>query len=189
MGYRHHLGLIKKEDFKKINQKFIDDLSDCEEYVSILTVMDKLPNEYLLEIGKESDEGYLFSDKIYEASEDLKESYEVMKQLASDYGHDFNILTAEDLIKFIECYFNRIVKYWKHLVDNSTNMYDSTEPDKKCVKYVKDLLGWSKFLINTDLEQKWHVQDTWKYEYEIFNLIHILKSFDWDNDLLIIYGY
>ena len=42
--------------------------------------------------------------------------------------------------------------------------------------------------INIDTKNKWLVSDCNLYEYLIFDLIHILKIFDWENDELICIG-
>lgn len=42
--------------------------------------------------------------------------------------------------------------------------------------------------INVDIKNKWLVSGSGLYEYTIFDLIHILKIFDWENDELICIG-
>lgn len=44
------------------------------------------------------------------------------------------------------------------------------------------------FNINIDTKNKWLVSGSGLYEYTIFDLIHILKIFDWENDELICIG-
>ena len=44
------------------------------------------------------------------------------------------------------------------------------------------------FNINIDTKNKWLVSGSDLYEYSIFDLIHILKIFDWENDELICIG-
>lgn len=34
-----------------------------------------------------------------------------------------------------------------------------------------------------------NITSSWCYEYSIFNLVHLLHTFDWENDDLIYYGY
>ncbi len=34
-----------------------------------------------------------------------------------------------------------------------------------------------------------NITSSWTYEYSIFNLVHLLHTFDWENDDLIYYGY
>lgn len=42
--------------------------------------------------------------------------------------------------------------------------------------------------MNIELTDKWKVSGGWSYEYLIFDLIHIYKLFDWDNDVLLAIG-
>ena len=62
------------------------------------------------------------------------------------------------------------------------------KPSEKCINYVKDLLAWKNFLLNTDKENKYCLQDSWKYEYEMFNIIHCYKTIDWDKYYLVLTG-
>lgn len=41
---------------------------------------------------------------------------------------------------------------------------------------------------NVDLDSKWFVTDAWTYEYYVFNLVHLYKIFDWDNNYLVAIG-
>ncbi len=42
--------------------------------------------------------------------------------------------------------------------------------------------------INLDMNNKWIISDDWSYEYCIFDLIHILKIFDWDKSVIVAIG-
>ena len=47
----------------------------------------------------------------------------------------------------------------------------------------------AKHYMNIDLsDNKWWISDGMSYRYAIFNFIHILKCFDWENDYLITIG-
>lgn len=35
---------------------------------------------------------------------------------------------------------------------------------------------------------KWKVSGSWSYKYGIFDLIHVYKIFDWENDMMVVYG-
>ena len=74
------------------------------------------------------------------------------------------------------------VKYWEMLLsDEPIETYDSveTDPNKKCFRYVKDLLGWKDFMVDTS-DNKYTLQTSWKYEFEKYNLLHCYKMIDWD---------
>ena len=42
--------------------------------------------------------------------------------------------------------------------------------------------------INVDTNDKWTISGGWSYEYLIFDLIQILKIYDWENDVLVAIG-
>lgn len=47
----------------------------------------------------------------------------------------------------------------------------------------------TKHYMNIDLsDNKWWISDGMSYKYAIFNFIHILKCFDWENDYLVAIG-
>ena len=47
----------------------------------------------------------------------------------------------------------------------------------------------TKHYMNIDLsDNKWWISNGMSYKYAIFNFIHILKCFDWDNDYLVAFG-
>ena len=52
----------------------------------------------------------------------------------------------------------------------------------------KEKDSWRYFEINLDLNNKWSVSNGYTYEYLIFDLIHILKIFDWENDVMVAIG-
>lgn len=38
------------------------------------------------------------------------------------------------------------------------------------------------------MDDKWSISNGFTYEYLIFELIHILKIFDWGNDIMVVIG-
>jgi hypothetical protein len=41
---------------------------------------------------------------------------------------------------------------------------------------------------NIDLSDRNMVSGSWKYKFAIFDMIFIYKTFDWENDLMVVYG-
>lgn len=60
----------------------------------------------------------------------------------------------------------------------------------KIVYHNKELIDKGKQFFNIDLnmEDKWSISNGSTYEYLIFELIHILKIFDWENDVMVVIG-
>ena len=67
-----------------------------------------------------------------------------------------------------------------------------------CIDARSDASLWDNYWINDDgtkhymnidlSDNKWWISNGMSYRYAIFNFIHILKCFDWDNDYLIAIG-
>ena len=43
-------------------------------------------------------------------------------------------------------------------------------------------------MFNIDLSDRKLVSGSWIYKYAIFDMIFIYKTFDWENDLMVVYG-
>ena len=182
MGYRHYLGIIKKEDFKKIDSIFIINSKYEDEDLNpiIHELLQKAGMQEVFELGKWSAEGGRLELKDSDIPTDLFDAYNVVKTYAKDHEYGFNVLTPRDLLFLIRSYKRRIYKYFKGLLEKSED--EKTE-------YIRHRLNWLKFSYNTKLDKKMTVSDSWDYESEIFNLLHIYKTVDWDKYLLVIYGW
>ena len=186
MGYRHYLAIIDKETFKNINEDFILRNSDEDGYWGIYDLAEKYGVE-IAELGKYSDEGFRLCDKKTKIPDEYLNAYNVIKEHCDNYEFGFNVLTKRDLIFLIRCYKMRTIKYWKSLLGIIEDKFDNNSPEVKCKNYVRSKLNWRKYL--TDEKNPYKVQDTWMYEYQMFNLLHCYKMIDWDKYVLIIYGW
>ena len=84
------------------------------------------------------------------------------------YLHKDEGWTAEEAMKANQGEWNFKANSWK---------YEWFDDDKR------------HFLnINIDMDNKWIISGANSYEYLIFDLIHILKIFDWENDTLVCIG-
>lgn len=188
MGYRHYLGIIDKETFKKIDDDFIKQNADEDGYWGIYSIVEKCGKE-IIELGKYSKEGSRLETKKQKISEDFLPAYNTLKKHCDNHEYGFNLLTKRDLEYLIRCYKIRTVRYWKRvlgLIEDKFD-YDKKTPEEKCKQYVQEKLNWRTFLVN--MKDPYKVQDCWLYEYELFNLVHCYKMIDWDKYCLIIYGW
>ena len=187
MSYRHTFYIVEKENLNNITHKEIESYEN-KEYFSRYDFIEAKGFKEINELGKYSDEGY------YLSKSDLIIDYPDFKELRSllyDEGDtEFYFMKPEALLKVAEMYHERTVKYWEMLLsDEPMETYDSveTDPSKKCFRYVKDLLGWKDFMINTS-DNKYTLQTSWKYEYEKYNFLHCYKMIDWDKYYLCLIG-
>ena len=61
----------------------------------------------------------------------------------------------------------------------------------KVLEHLSDKIARISYcaIANIDEDRKWHVTSSWEYEHSIFNLVHILKSIDWQEDTILFYGW
>ena len=99
-------------------------------------------------------------------------------------------------------YRQRIIDYMK----DSLDLYQHPEDkDKEKHMFTVDLVkewereirewehtylsdGGEKCYFNIDLSDRKLVSGSWMYKYAIFDMIFIYKTFDWENDLMVVYG-
>jgi hypothetical protein len=140
----------------------------------------------------------------------IKEVHDSSKELFSDKElndyykeYDFRVCDKETLLTIIEYYRKMILNSFKKLL---------TAPEKEIKNHIEGKIGeWE------NLSEVLHIEDTfkdkeserkyneeyypydislsnkivasWLYEYEIFELVHILKTFDWEHYNLLFYGW
>lgn len=193
MGYRNYLTVVKKDEFKKIDEKFLDSLKDDEGYFSISSLFKKINGIEVYELGKYSDEGAVLENIKIDIPEDLKPACEIIKKYADENEYGFNVLTKQELILCIESFKTRVHNILNDLLEEKPfDKFDKRTREERLKSYVQNKLNWFKYYTNLKdetPEQKFKVQDTWFYEYGIFDLIHTLKMVDWEENILIITGW
>lgn len=114
----------------------------------------------------------------------------------------FGTCSKEQLIKIIDIAKGHIIKnYSIRNIDKDGNcemISDYHYPNCNSIEDVKEynqnevrhkLMGWfNDFNIDINLDHKWKVSSSWSYEYGIFDLIHILKTFDFENNYIVFLG-
>ena len=155
-------------------------------------------NKEIFEFGKcyeNSDEIYKHGNSLFTSIE-LNEEYEDERPIVCD---ESAILCA------IEWNKQYIIKMYEHLINNTfENPFEkynfSKEIDEKELHYqrllshCKDHLRWWKpefgdyTAINLDKEKD-VLAESWLYEHQIFDLVRIYKTFDWENKSLLFFGW
>lgn len=199
MGFRIYLGTIEKDKHKEITDftrvELVKYMIGCgidldleegqkseDAYLSLPT--DLLKNENLYELGSNVD---LFGISLepFFTNQELEEHYN------GDYT--FKILTKEGFMEILEEYQKRVTKMFETMMYN----FDIIGTEQKAIENAK-LFFRKKFrtwqqksyanIIDTNLTTP-EITTSWEYEYAIFELTRILKSIDWDNEEVVIYGY
>jgi hypothetical protein len=113
---------------------------------------------------------------------------EVKKHFESDY--EFMQIKKEGLKAIIEEYSEYIANYYEGLLKKDE--FEDETIEQKCVVAIKSKLrAWKKnYCIPYNLdENKDSLVSSWEYEHSIFDLVRIYKTFDWEKETMIWYGY
>lgn len=182
MGFRIYIGRMSKECAEKIKPLKLIEISN--EYLDCVNEDNSCPPapyelaEEVYELGKyveiTADSFGLFD------VDDTDEHYN------SDYL--FHGLTKHGFEEIINQQREDIAKYYKELDDSYGIIGVVQQPIKKHLISMAE--EWNNECTTpVDLSGNPRITGSWKYEYTIFELIRLYKTFDWDNDIAVIYGY
>lgn len=194
MGYRHYFYKIPKTEIAEIrNLKTNDEFCDWAESkgYEVSRYEGEKPYCAVYKIGKEIYEFGKYVDWAFEmqgknesifGSEELKERYE-------DYCPV--ICSKEDFLFAINTYKQNVINYYKGLLDDTKDSEKMLGERRK--HHIKNMLWeWENPFdicpIDTNLERE-SINRSWLYEYAIFELVRVYKTFDFENDALILLGW
>lgn len=203
MGYRHYFYKVKKAEVESIKDMDYSGLNEYakgrggtvveeEHYVDLDGVIDQTE---VHEFGK------LYWDdtaeRIYSKGVPLFNNEEVQEYF-SDYRP--YVVGKEGLLEAISIYQENVLNFYKDLlVDGKdrqlpfgiTLRQEDMKSIDKVVSHIEDKIRSIAYrgVANIDEDNKWQVTSSWEYEHSIFNLVHILKSIDWEQDTLLFYGW
>lgn len=205
MGYRHYFYKVNKADVEKVKDMTWDELLDYakedgakvyEEEGDFYFNDDKFLNKTkVFEFGK------LYWDdtaeRIYGKGVHLFTKEDV-QEMVSDYVP--YVVGKDGVLEAIKIYEEKVLKYYKDLlVDGKdcllplglTLRKEDVKSIDKLVEHIENKIGNLGFigLANTNEEYKWSLTRSWEYEHSIFNLVHILKSVDWETETILFYGW
>lgn len=192
MGYRHYFYKIPKTEIAEIrNLKTNDEFCDWAEskgykveryegekpYCAVYKI-----GKEIYEFGKCVDWAFKMQSKnecIF-GSEELKEKYE-------DYYPV--ICSKDDFLFAINTYKQHNVAYFKGLLEGE----EGVPIEKMWKDHIEGKLWeWENpfdiYPIDTDLENE-RINRSWLYEYAIFELVRVYKTFDFENDALVLLGW
>lgn len=216
MGYRTYIGSLNKTEYNKIKDMSLDELMDykCKDkdpddrYIGVYDICDK----ELCEFGKYTE----FDDAKYYT--DVFTNIQTNEHFTDEHdfwivGKDFLALIIEHYRKRVAKMYEDLLVNLNYR--SKSKFLDSikTEPDKN--DFLKDKYSADFSLLTSDelhdiisminhvrsmgtewlqldpynLEKGDEITTSWKYEYSIFELVRIYKHFDWDNNVMIYYGY
>ena len=189
MGYNYHLAKLSKTKYEKIKSYSMEQLhkmvkdEDC-------VYMGDVVNEFY-DLGSDLDLKPLkpFLKPVFT---NKKTHYEM-----STGENQFSILTQEGFAKLIDMYHDLVAKHCQ-------------ETEKKVAKLISgNLDAWETQKLQNELESKtkewtdkskmnyrpYNLKDpetlvgSWKYEYAIFQLVYMYKTFDFKKNVLFLTGH
>ena len=204
MGYRHYFYLVDKRDVELVKDKTQEELvqiaktygADVDEEDGYFYFNDKkfMNKTEIYEFGK------LYWDdtaeRIYSKGVPLFEKEEV-QECFEDYCP--YVMGQDAMLEAINVYKEKIVKYYKSLlVDGDTKdfgyFYDVEPENIKDIvlvcHHISDMLyHWDRMgVVDTDPENE-RISNSWMFEHQIFELVRLYKSIDWENKCLLFYGW
>lgn len=209
MGYRNYIASLPKKEYNKIKgftlqelyahkgEEWAEDFS--EGYVGVYDVAYNCHYE----LGKYVDE---FPKKYFKPVFKNKETQKHFTQ-----EQDFYIVDQDFVKAVIENYTEKIRKYYNDMLNELFDgskvkagfMIDKnnkpTDAEMKTVFAIVDhvrsmaiewgVAGWLPDEVPYSLDPKRDLVSSWKYEYSIFNLVNLYRTFDWKRNVMIYYGY
>ncbi|MEF1335969.1 hypothetical protein REH81_04100 [Vibrio rotiferianus] len=168
MGYRYRLGQIPKSAKAIYADK---SYSDCDAMMEFVFA----PPEH--------SELYCMGDLACNVDEDVTPFFPF--DLSAAEGHDFSILSRAGLVKLIEAYRDRVTKYYADMVERDNHL--------EMVGYVTQRsriwdCRWSN-PVRIDEPGDGEMSRSDDMEYAVFNLLFILKTFDFESNYLILNGW
>lgn len=205
MGYRHYFYKVKKADVEAVKDMSFEELL---KYAQANNVDVDLEEKYFyfndkafLNKVEVHEFGKLYWDdtaeRIYNKGVPLFTNKETQEQF-DDY--EPYVVDKGGVLEAITIYQEKVIDYYKGLLtDGQDYTYplgitihkDDVKSIDKLVEHIEDKLRKILYLglADTNEENKWRVTRSWEYEHSIFNLVHILKSVDWETETILFYGW
>lgn len=181
MRYRHYFYLVKKSDIEKCNNISLSELKrqygDADGYIDFGEVF---PRTEVFEFGKLYYEDT--AERIYNTGKPLFGDKECQEYFEDYYPF---VVGKEGLLEAIKIYKEKAISAYQSL------LWDGQEVQcPKMKKFVEGRLYWLQNQFeNIDESNKYKVSRSYIYEHAIFNLIHLLKVIDWDNETILFCGW
>lgn len=174
MGYSNYLytmdkklyNEIKSLSLKELCSRYAEDEEDEEFYLP------DIPQKKLYDLGEIE-----YDDRVYSCGIPLFEDTEVMKALSIYKPY---VVGKEGLLE--------IIKVYKEM---TFNYYSKLKGDKdKQEEHIKDRLRkWQTNDVICLDENKECITTSWQREFAIFELVRLLKTIDFENNVLLFYGH
>ena len=170
-----------KEDKKKEAQECIAKNDFEEFYIGVYDF-----GEELHEFGKLYIDGDTYEAITYNG-EDLFKKDSELAEVYEDF--DAKIVGKEALIAVAKCYRDKVIKIYQDSLLSPEELeqkypddhfLDKREVVDKLKENVEEKLFWLKDCLNLDESNKYNIVNSYLYEYSMFELVHQLKTIDFE---------
>lgn len=196
MGYRHYFFevniadcfIVKDLTYEQLVEYCKEAYPKCREELEefdYLSFHDILNKKEVFEFGK------LYWDdtaeRIYAKGVPLFDVEETQKAF-SDYCP--YRMGKEALLEAIRIYKEKIISYYESLLVDGTEFNPNyTSVDKLKFHAEDKLKRWKLFGVLDLNEENERISESWEFEHQIFELVRLYKSIDWDKKCLLFYGW
>lgn len=187
MGYRNYLYKIPKKNVKELRsltkQQMIDKYAEDEGYTSFHKILCENNAKCIFEYGK------LYWDdtieRLHKTGERLFKDEDVNELFEEE---DIYLLGEKAIEETINIYKEKIIKMYDLLFEN--NDMSEKEIIEKYEEHLRDYkLWWNRLnAINLDKDKEC-ICDSWLYEHQIFELVRLYKTIDFEKYNLLFLGW
>lgn len=203
MSYRFRFASAKRENVLHLRNMTYEELvnyykknkpnlyNDCED-VEQLEAYEMFEQTELYDFAQLS-----FLPKVMKTAEKLFTNPDTDKMFEH---YNLYLCRKESFLTAIECMREMIVENFKEMLDlpyehlqlkvrnkmEEWQLFSEKLNIEDATKYAK--LNEQTKPYNTDIEDE-KIVNSWLYEYSIFELVRLFKKFDWENDVLLLYGW
>jgi len=213
MGYRNYIGKIPKREYNKIKKmsrlelfQYKNPGKEVDEddlYIGFYDLVSELHNfgKYV-EFGEEKFYKPFFKNKeTFKYYDSDQECYIVQKEFLQHIIEWFSQQNSTYFNEMIDPFFKDGNKFLnsvkteynrpnnKHTFDFNLITEEEQTAMFKMIEYIRSIrVEWTQ-LSPYNLDSGDEVTTSWKYEYVIFELVRIYKTFDWKKDIMVWYGW
>lgn len=202
MGYRYYIASMTNQQADILST--IDEDSFIRKYAEKDDDYIMIPGPYKWKsLTIQYELGKSVSTEMLEALNNNKEGTpffldEELQKRYIESEYTLSVIDKEGFIRLIQYFKQLVTDSYKDLLevkpfDEFKYHQDNVTPELKMEKFIKSRIQkWDDTSLNyLDLNDKNTnvLSHFWDYEYEIFNLIHLLKTLDWDNNTFILYAF
>lgn len=189
MGYSHYFFKVSKSEVENIKDLTVAELREYAQKQGVELYNGckdgesgfNFDNDLFMNKECVFDFGKLYYDdtaeRIYDKGVPLFSNRDTQDSLRDYFPF---VVGKEGLLEAISIYQKKIRAYYEKLANDS---------EEGIRKYIAEKLSRARLGIVNTSDDKWVVTSSWEYEHSIFNLMHLLKTMDWDKDTLLFYGY